>query len=283
MKKLIVTGDDFGLAEPVNEAIVEAHRRGILTAASLMVGAGATADAVNRSRSIPSLRVGLHLVVVEGRPILPPEKVPDLVDRDGCFSRRLVRTGFKYFFRPSVREQLEAEIRAQYEAFRETGLALDHVNAHNHMHLHPTILTSLIEIGKEYGMQSVRFPYEPPVLSWRASRHALAAKLGWWVFLTPWLMLMKRRLRRAGVKINDYVFGMADSGRMTFRLVVSLLRQLPHGVTEMYFHPASRRCPEIDRTMPAYRHEEEFETLTDPEVSEVLEKNGIQRCTFSDL
>ncbi len=283
MKKLIVTGDDFGLAEPVNEAIVEAHRRGILTAASLMVGAGATADAVSRARGVPSLRVGLHLVVVEGRPVLPPEKVPDLVDRDGSFSNRLVRSGFRYYFHPTVRRQLAAEIRAQYEAFRETGLALDHVNAHNHMHLHPTVLSALIEIGKDYGMQSVRFPYEPPLHSWRASRQALGAKLGWWLFLAPWLMLMKRRLRQAGVQINDYIFGMADSGRMTFRLVVALLSEIPTGITEIYFHPASRRCPEIDRTMPEYQHEEEFKTLTNPGLLEALKENGIDRCAFSDL
>ncbi len=283
MKKLIVTGDDFGLAEPVNEAIVEAHRHGILTTASLMVGADAAGDAVGRARSCPTLRVGLHLVVVEGRPILPPEKIPDLVDRNGRFSERLVLSGFRYYFRPSVRKQLEDEIRAQYEAFRETGLALDHVNAHNHMHLHPTILSSLIEIGKDYGIQSVRFPYEPPVRSWRASRRSLGTKLAWWVFLAPWLMLMKTRMHRAGVQINDYLFGMADTGRMTPQLVVAMLREVPTGITEMYFHPASRRCPEIDRTMPEYQHEEEFKALTSSTVIDALKENRIDRCAFSDL
>jgi len=89
MRKLIVTGDDFGLAVPVNEAIEEAHRRGILTTASLMVGAGAAADAVERARQLPTLRVGLHLVLVEGRPVLPPREIPDLVDGRGEFSTRL--------------------------------------------------------------------------------------------------------------------------------------------------------------------------------------------------
>ncbi len=283
MKRLIVTGDDFGLAVPVNEAIVEAHRRGILTAASLMVGAGAAADAVRRAHSVPSLRVGLHLVVVEGRPLLPPEKVPDLVDRDGCFSRRLVRSGFKYFFQPPARRQLEAEIRAQFEAFRETGLNLDHVNTHNHMHLHPTILSLLIEIGNDYGMRSVRFPYEPPLRSWKASRRGLGSKTGWWIFLAPWLILMKRKLRRAGARMNDRLFGMADSGRMTRGLVIALMREVPHGITEMYFHPATRRCPEIDETMPEYRHEEEFKALTHPHVLAALKQNGISRCAFGDL
>ncbi len=283
MKKLIVTADDFGLAEPVNEAVVEAHRRGILTAASLMVGAEAAADAVSRARKIPSLRVGLHLVVVEGKPVLPPEKVADLVDRDGCFSERLVRSGFRYCFSPAARKQLEAEIRAQYEAFGRTGLTLDHVNAHNHMHLHPTVLSLLIEIGKDYGMQSVRFPYEPPLRSWKASHRGLAGKLGWWIFLFPWLTLMKKRLRGAGVQINDYIFGMFDSGRMTRGLVLGLMKEIPRGITEMYFHPATKRCPVIDRSMPEYRHEEEFEALTSPGLFDALKENDIDRCAFSDL
>ena len=283
MKKLIVTGDDFGLAEPVNEAIVEAHRRGVLTAASLMVGGGSARDAVERAKEVPSLRIGLHLVVVEGRPVLAPEQVPDLVDRDGQFSRRLARSGFNFFFRPAARRQLEAEIRAQFQAFHNTGFALDHANAHNHMHLHPTILTLMIQVGKEYGLQSIRFPYEPPLRAWRASRRELCSKISWWIFLSPWLKLMKRRLRRAGAQINEYMFGMSDSGRMTRDLVIALLGEVPTGITEMYFHPATRRCPEIDRDMPKYRHEEEFKSLTHPLVLEALKRNGIQLCAFSDL
>ncbi len=283
MKKLIVTGDDFGLAEPVNEAIVEAHRSGILTAASLMVSGAAAPDAVRRAHAVPSLRVGLHLVLVEGRPVLPPAKVPDLVGADGCFSRHLVRSGFRYFFHPRVRAQLEAEITAQYEAFRETGLLLDHVNAHNHMHLHPTVLSSLIRIGRDYGIRSVRFPYEPPLRSWRASRRALFSKLAWWGFLAPWLAIMKCRLHREGVQTNDYIFGMADSGHLARELLIRLLGQVPTGITEIYSHPAARRCPEIDLTMPDYRHEEEFAALTDPGVLEALKGNGIDRCAFSDL
>ena len=148
MKRLIVTGDDFGLAGPVNEAIAEAHRRGILTTASLMVSGAAAKDAVERARALPSLRVGLHVVVVEGRPVLPPDEVPDLVDRSGVFSTRLTRAGFNFFFRPDVRRQLEREIRAQFEAFVKTRLRLDHVNAHNHMHLHPTILSIVLKLGR---------------------------------------------------------------------------------------------------------------------------------------
>ena len=283
MKRVIVTGDDFGLAIPVNEAIAEAHVHGILTAASLMVSAEAAADAVERARHIPTLRVGLHLVLVEGRPALPAEAVPDLVDERGEFSTRLVRAGINFFFRPGVRKQLEAEIRAQFEAFRRTGLLLDHVNAHNHIHLHPTVLGTMLRVGREYGLRAVRVPYEPPIRSWRASRRSIAAKTAGWVFLAPWMRLLKLRLRSERLRSNDFVFGMADSGAMDPDLVRSFVGQLQEGVTEIYFHPATRRCPTLDRTMPLYDHEGEFRALTDPGVRAELERAGVQRIAFSDL
>jgi chitin disaccharide deacetylase len=283
LKKIIITGDDFGLALPVNEAIVEAHRTGILTTASLMVGADFSRDAVERARQSPSLKVGLHLTLVEGRPILPPHKVPDLVDTNGVFSTHLARAGFRFFFVPGVRKQLEAEIRAQFEAFRKTGFILDHVNAHNHMHIHPTVLGLLLKVGTDYGLKAVRLPNESPVLSWKASGRSLGSRLSSWVFLYPWIARMKRRLRKANVRFNDFLFGMSDGGSMTTELTLRLVRNLPEGISEFCFHPATRRCSEIDQTMPLYRHEDEFRALTDASLHQALRTAGAQRIAFSDL
>ncbi len=283
MKRLIVTGDDFGLAIPVNEAIEEAHRKGILTTASLMVGATAAEDAVSRAKRCPSLKVGLHLVLVEGRPIMRPHSVPDLVDRRGEFSSHLVRAGIKFFFRPAVKRQLELEIRAQFEAFQKTGLPLDHVNGHNHMHLHPTILGLILKIGQDFGLKAIRVPYEPPWLAWQASRKGFAGKLASSLVLGPWLSLLRWRIRRANLRSNEFIFGLHESGKMRLDVVLRILRQLPDGVTEMYFHPATRRCPEIDRTMPEYQHQAELDALTSAAVKEILLASQIHRIAFSDL
>jgi hopanoid biosynthesis associated protein HpnK len=283
LRKIIITGDDFGLALPVNEAIINAHHKGVLTTASLMVGAAFAEDAVERARRYPSLKVGLHLVLVEGHSILKPHQIPDLVDTRGEFSSHLVRTGFKYFFYPDIRRQLEAEIRAQFEAFRKTGLHLDHVNTHNHMHLHPTVLQLILKVGKEYGLKSMRWPHEPPVRSWKASRKSLGSKLASWIFLSPWMRLMKYLLRRARINHNDAIFGMADSGAMSLDLVLRFLQNLPVGVTELYFHPATGRCKEIDLTMPSYQHEKEFRALTSEVLLQALQENGLERIAFSDL
>ena len=100
MKRVIFSADDFGLTEQVNEAVELAHREGALTSASLMVAGPAAADAVRRARALPSLRVGLHLVVIEGPAVLPPAEIPDLVDAEGQFPSDQLRLGLNYFFRP---------------------------------------------------------------------------------------------------------------------------------------------------------------------------------------
>jgi len=283
MKRLIVTGDDFGLAVPVNEAIELAHRNGILSAASLMVGAAATIDAVERARQLPKLRVGLHLVVVEGRPVLPAAHIPDLVQADGTFPNQLIRSGLRFFLKPGIRRQLESEIRAQFQAFRSTGLELDHVNAHNHMHLHPTVLGLILRIGKEFGMRAMRIPYEPPLRSWDASLRGLLARLTASAGLAPWTAWMRRRLRRNGMVANDYLYGLNDTGHMQESLVMDFIRNLPQGTTELCFHPAARRCAELEAAMPDYQNEAELAVLTSPHVQALLEHLGLVPTGYRDL
>src|SRR4029077_14106178 len=129
LNRLIVTADDFGLADEVNEAVEIAHRSGILSAASLMVASPGAADAVRRARAMPGLAVGLHAVLVEAKPALPPGQVPDLVGSDGHFRTDMGALAVDIAFKPRVRRQVAAEITAQFQAFRATGLRLDHVNA----------------------------------------------------------------------------------------------------------------------------------------------------------
>ncbi len=284
MKRVIVTGDDFGLAKPVNEAIELAHRDGILTTTSLMVGAPHATDAVERARRLPSLRVGLHLVLVEGRPVLPTEQIPALAGPDGQFSNHLARAGFSFFFKPGIRSQLEAEIEAQFQEFSETGLKLDHVNAHNHMHLHPTVLRLILKVGRRHGLAAVRLPKEPPLRSWRASQgKSLVSRLAKWLCLYPWNALMRGKLRIQGISSNDQIFGLHDSGFMNAELLLRILHEIPDGVTEIYFHPATRRSRETDETMSHYQHREEFRTLINPLVREAFDNLGLLRIGFSDI
>jgi chitin disaccharide deacetylase len=281
VRHLIVTADDFGLALPVNEAIERAHRDGILSTASLMVAAPQTADAVERARMLPSLRVGLHVVLVNGRPALPPERVPHLIDKRGNFRSNLFAAGVRYFFTPGIRGELEAEIRAQFAGFAATGLHLDHVNAQNHFHVHPTVLSLIMKIGREYDVRAVRIPREPFWPSWLAMRNDAAVRLASAAFLAPWLTLMRRRLRRAGIVSNDYIFGMHDTGHMTVERVYALLQHLPQGTSELYVHPATDTWPEA--FPPEYDFAGEFRALIDPGVRTAIRELKIRPVTFTQL
>jgi hopanoid biosynthesis associated protein HpnK len=277
---LIVTADDFGLHDAVNEAVEQASRAGVLTAASLMVAAPAAADAVRRAHQLPHLRVGLHLVLADGRPMLAPDLIPGLADHAGRLNSRMFVNGVRFFALPGIRRQLEAEIRAQFAAFARTGLALDHVNVHKHFHLHPTLLEMLLRIGRDYGVSAVRVPDEPLWFAARGGNWFSGANA---VLLGPWIALMKRRLRIAKMLHNDRLFGVAASGAMDETKLLAILSRLPPGVTEIYLHPAVESGPAIAASMSKYRHTDELAALLSPRVRAAIAAGGFGHGGYADL
>jgi hopanoid biosynthesis associated protein HpnK len=279
-KRLIVTADDFGLSFPVNEAVEAAHRHGILSAASLMVGAPAADDAISRARGMPALGVGLHLTLLEGIPVLPPEKVPGLVGPDGRFSSDPVSFGAALFFSPELRRQARAEISAQFQQFGQTGLVMDHINGHQHFHLHPVVLQAITALAPRYGLPPVRVPLEPFRTSFKASGDHLLGRMMSWLFYLGQTRRLRRRLAAAGLKSNDHVFGLYDSGAMVEDRLIKLMAELPPGLSEIYCHPATRRSDGPDNLPSSYKCEEEFRALVSPAVKERLDALGLRPLSF---
>lgn len=266
-RALIFTADDFGLHPRVNAAVERAHRDGVLNAASLMVGASAAQDAIERARRLPSLAVGLHLVLADGPDTMPASDIPALVGPDGRFGDAMAKYGCRFFFLPHVRAQLRREIRAQFDAFAASGLPLDHVNAHKHFHLHPTVLSMIIEIGRDYGLRAVRLPYEPSAPEW----------------LKPWIGLVRARLDRAGLAHNDYVVGIEHTGGMDEAVLLDALANLPQGVGEIYCHPAEAGEGPITPSMRDYRPVDEMNALLSPRVAAALQAAGIACGGFATV
>lgn len=277
-RRLIVTADDFGADRSVNEAVERAHREGVLTAASLMVAAPAAADAVARARSLPGLGVGLHLVLTEGRPCLAPERVDRLVDDDGRFRDDMARAGARIFFDPVARRQVAAEIEAQFRAFADTGLPLDHLNAHKHFHLHPTIGALAVRIGRRFGLRAARSPCEPRRVI-RAIEPGSGGSLE--ALAEVFARLARRRFARAGLATPDQVFGLAWSGAMTTARLSALLEALPPGLTEIYLHPGLGGA--FPGAAAGYRYAEEFAALIDPDVGHGARRPGVRLGRFADF
>lgn len=266
MRGIIVTADDFGLHERVNQAVARAHREGVLTCASLMVGANAAHHAVKIARDLPTLRVGLHLVLTDGAATLPRWSIPDLVDARGSFEGSMFENGVRFFFLQRARRQLAIEIYAQFKAFAATGLELDHVNVHKHFHLHPTILALILEIGPQFGMRAMRLPRE---------MHGS-------LLLRPWVALMQKRLDDAGIAHNDWVAGIAATGRMDEAALLAALAKPREGVLEIYSHPATEGAP-LTPSMHDYRHADELAALCSPRVAHAIESTGAMHGGFADV
>jgi len=208
---------------------------------------------------MPKLKVGLHLVLVEGAPASPPDAIPDLVDGSGALRSDMAGLGVA-LLRPRVRRQLECEIAAQFEAFARTGLELDHVNAHKHFHLHPLVASSVIAIGRRFGMRALRVPDEP------LARISACEPQARGVPKLPrlWLAVLRGRARRARLATADRTFGNAWSGAMTADRLAYLVSDVPEGLTEIYTHPATRSG--FAGAANGYRYAEELGALTSPAV-----------------
>ena len=225
-RRLIVCADDFGRDIAVNEAVERACRDGILTCASLMVAAPAAADAVARARRLPRLRVGLHLVLIDGEPVLPPAELGGLARRDGRFdptsgpgrapvflrarhpapgSPRRSAPNSRRFARPGSRSTMSTRTSTCICIRRSPGC--------------------IVEIGREYGMRAVRLPAEPAA----ALRAAFPGERYRTPLYRPAVAALRRRLRRAGLAANDHVFGIAWSGAMVEGRILRLLPHLPAG------------------------------------------------------
>jgi hopanoid biosynthesis associated protein HpnK len=270
-RRLIVNADDFGLSHSINQAVIRAHREGILTTASLMVNEAAADEAVALARQNPGLGVGLHLALVCGRSALPPSAIPNLVNTQSQFSANPAVAGFRYFFSAACRAQVRDEIAAQFEKFRATGLALDHVNGHLHLHLHPTVCKIICDNAGRWGVRAMRLTRDPLRLNARLAsgrwlyRLSHAAVFG---LLSARAMPV---LARHNIRHTGTVFGLLQNARVDDAYVAKLLPLLSPGDSELYSHPS----------LDQFKHE--FDALVNPSIHALVRQLDIQLIRYQDL
>lgn len=243
---LIVNADDLGRTEGINRGIFEAHRHGLVTSATLMVGFAAARPAAAALAEHPALGVGLHVTLTGARPTLPPARVPSLVDDEGRFARKPELLGT---LDPL---ELRAEVRSQLERFRSlTGRDPSHLDSHHHSHRAPAVLAALIEVAQE-----LRVPV-------RRSSEAVA-----------------ERLRSAGVATTDHFEERFFGQGATLASLLDILRGLPEGVTELMCHPG-HPDDELRRDSGyAEAREREIAALCDPAARALADRLGLRLLPF---
>lgn len=276
---MIITGDDFGSSHGVNQAIIEAHSRGILTSASLMVSGDAFEEAVELAHQHPRLAVGLHLVLISGRAVLPAQQIPHLVDQTGCFSSRPFLAGTLYQCHPAARREVQQEIRAQLEKFRQTGLKLSHVDGHRNMHLPPFVLGTLIDLAQEFGIRAIRSPSEELRTTLSIDRTGLLEKSLLSLAFRASGLYARRRLKSAGIQFSDRVYGVLQSGGITEEYLLKLIPKIEADWVEIYTHPTV----DANDGSPQGASPSQLAALLSDRVRRVLVSYGFRLATYFDL
>lgn len=274
---LIVNADDFGASGSVNEAVMRAHRGGVLTSASLMVTGDAFEEAVELARGAPGLAVGLHLVLVQGKAAAPRDRVPHLVDARGRLPRDPPGFGLRLALDPVLRREVGTEIDAQVERFVATGLPLSHVDGHLNFHLHPAVFPRLARAAVAHGARGVRLPRDDLGLALRHDRRRLLPKLFQataFGLLSAWA----RRRLPPDLHATQRVYGLFQSGGLSAPYVLDLVGRLRGRNAELYAHPATEAGAE-----PLGPNPTDLATLCDPLVAEALRRAGVRLGVYAAL
>ncbi len=268
--RLIINADDFGWSESVNEAVARLAAEGAITSTSLMVGAPAAAEAVERLASLPDLAVGLHLTFLAAPAVLPREEIPRLVDRRGWFPRDPIRAGIRYSCRPVVRNDLQREARAQFKAFTGTGQPLSHVDTHVHMGLTPSIFDLALRLAREHRAVGFRVPEDDYALYRRLDPEDARRQWGMAVAFRHLCAGQRERVAAAGLHSPRRCYGFFRSGRLDVPYLVRLIEELPDGDLELHCHP--------DLGTESGRRE--YAALQSGEVRRALDRRGVVLSTY---
>src|SRR5437773_8640408 len=225
------------MSKEVNEAVVHAFKKGVLTSCSLMVMGEAFDEAVHLAKENRGLGVGIHLVTVMGRSVLPRSEIPALVDEKGLLSCHPGFAGLKYYFSKQARAQLRKELAAQFEKFQSTGLPFSHIDAHLHMHVHPVIFRVAVELGERFGVRRMRVPKDDLGLALRFDRSSFLKKIILSLLFSPLVRVMRKKLIAKHFVFPERVYGNFQSGKMGETYLLYALENLRPESHDMYFHP----------------------------------------------
>lgn len=285
MKRLIVNADDLGLTPGVNRAIVEAHRRGVVTSATLMANGAAFDDAVQVAAAAPRLAIGCHIDLIQLSPVLPHSDVRTLVNGTHF------RPGFAGFASRAMggrldEEQIAAEATAQIRKLQAAGVVVTHLDSHKHTHMFPAVLRSLLRAAVACGVSAVRNPFEPESAVDFKDVYRRWSTLSRWTAVQSLRSLarnFRRHVKRAGLATTDGTLGIALTGHMDQARLCQLLERVPAGTWELVTHPGYAELGLAKLSKLTVSREEELRCLTSQETREGVQRAGIELISYADL
>lgn len=279
MKKVIINADDFGLTRGINQAIIECYKKGVITSSSLIPNGKYFKDAVELVKDNVGLDLGIHLTLIEEKPILSKGEIPSLLNENGYFYNDHFKFIQKYIARTIKKDEIEKELRSQIERCLKENIELTHIDSHQYIHLLPSILNIAMKLAKEYKIPFIRYPHK--LINIKDFRYL---RISFQIFFNTMYRIYHREFKEAGILATPYSVGFVRSGRLTKQLFEDLIKSLRSGVTEIVCHPGI-----LDEDLKRfyshwnYHWQEELDLFSSEEIKILLSKYNIELIAFRDL
>ena len=290
MKNLIVNADDFGLTEGVNRAIIDGHRNGIITSTTLMANGMAFEPAVAASAAVPTLGVGVHLNLTQGRPICKASQVPSIVTPEGLFYPSPGILARRILSRKVDLRHIENELRNQIQKIVSAGVRITHLDGHKHIHLLPPIFDVVVRLAREFAIQCVRCPIEPatsafgPLQSGRRGRLRMAKQFLLGRALSSLAAWQAEEVAKAGLHRPDRFYGLSQTGFLDLELLERMILEVPDGTSEIMCHPGYVDEDLLQtRTRLHAQRETELQALTNPRIRQLVKDLQINLISYGNL
>lgn len=278
-RKMIINADDFGLCEGVNKAVADAHTNGVLTSATLMANTPGVDKAVAIAGQMPSMGVGIHLNLTEGRPISSDPLAEPLVDEAGEFKYSVYKLAAKSLVSKRLLSAIEIELAAQIEAIINKGIKPTHLDSHKHFHCFGPIYKIVCSLAEGFGIKAIRWPWEPATVcggDW--PRVGLGDRMR--AFLLRRMTLNCQKIDSRFIK-NDIFFGAAHTGKIDGEFWEEIGKTQFAGVAEVMTHPGYAEG--LGNTRLVGQRETELKWLCEPMTKEILHEAGIELIHYGQI
>jgi predicted glycoside hydrolase/deacetylase ChbG (UPF0249 family) len=273
--RLVVNADGFGASPAVCRGVLEAHRRGIVTSTSILGNCADPQGLKELLDEAPALGVGVHLALVDGPSVAPPNAVRSLVGPDGRFPEQPGEVLLSWAKGAMRADDVEREFDAQVSRLADCGLRIDHLDTGHHLGFLPAIGRAVEAVARRHDIPGIRMAIEKPTLAWvvEAQRGAMAAALGGLAWLT--------RRKLGALRHGPRTWGFVESGRLDEIRILEIVGRLDPGIHELICHPAVADGPPPPRD--ARDPARELQALTSPLVRDAIGHKGVQLCRWADL
>jgi len=276
-RRVIINADDFGWSAGVTEGIIQAHRDGVVTSASMAVNMPAAEAAVQRLVEVPRLGVGLHLNVSQGPPL--SRNGSALAGPDGLMNRSAIGVVLACAARPRLLQAVEAEFEAQIRWALDHGIRPTHLDTHRHSHAYGPIFRRVAALAQKYRVRFVRrYGEHLPGKDWPSTstkQRCIARALN--------VLGGRNAARSPAVHGTQGAWGVAHTGRIDTRWLILAAERAPHGVTEIMTHPGLLDKLPAGETRLVESRPAELAALCDPQVRSAFSGPDLELVHYGNL